>query len=136
MKKLKRLLLAPSIGMAFVIVCLMSIPVHAGTSYYYVPHAGNGLNWACGAYVQCWFTTPEDTIIYDGPVSQAYYDIVANFDVSYTVMGYIHDEATMGIRQQVEVDFTSWLDEWTVDAESWSYPQYDPEPTGGHYWET
>jgi len=31
------------------------------------------------------------------------------------------------------VDFTSWFDEWTVDTESWSYPQYDPEPTGG-YW--
>ncbi|WNZ29199.1 MAG: hypothetical protein IAX21_11315 [Candidatus Bathyarchaeota archaeon] len=131
MKKLNPLLFTSCTSITFAIVCMMCIPVNAGTGYWYVPHSGGGATWGCAAYVEVWFTTPQDTIDY--PESQAWHSYWANGDVTATRLGYVHETNTMNIRERVTVRYTSWLDTWDAEAESWSYPQYDPEPTGGYF---
>lgn len=131
MKKLNRLLFTSCISMTFTIVCLMCIPVNAGTGHWYVPHGGGGATWSIGAYVDAWFTTPQDTIDY--PPSDAWHTYSGSLDVTATRLGFLHETNTMNIRERVTVRYTSLLDEWDAEAESWSYPQYDDQPTGGYY---
>jgi hypothetical protein len=138
MKKLRRLLLASGIGIAFVAICVISVPVSAGSGYYYVPYGEGDWNWQCKTEVKCYYITPSYEITYSYPPgrSTAEYHANGGLFVGCTINEWNVETNTDNIMAYVRATFYPWgASEWTSESQSWSYPSYTAEPYGGFYHE-
>lgn len=137
MGNLKRLFLASSIGMTFVVMCLLSVPVYAGTGYYYVTYGKSDWNWICRTYVDCYYETPSYNILYSSPyLSNAWYYAGGGPGISCTINAWQIEENVVNIMAYVRATYYPLLgNQWTSESQSWAYPSYTPQPTGGFYQE-
>lgn len=138
MKKLRHLLLASGIGIAFVAICVISVPVSAGSGYYYVPYGEGDWNWQCKTVVKCYYITPSYEITYSYPPghSIAEYHASGGVGVGCTINEWNIETNTYNIMAYVRATYSPWVgDQWTSEAQSWSYPSYTADPYGGFYHE-
>ena len=132
---LKRFLLASGIGIVFAAICLIGAPASAGTGYYYVPYGKSDWNWACRTYVYCYYETPSYNILYTPEYnSRATYSALGGTGVDCTINAWQVETNTVNIMSYVRATFHPFLgNAWTSESESWAYPSYTQQPTGGFY---
>jgi hypothetical protein len=135
MKKLKRLLFALVIGIAVVALCMVSVPAYADIGHYYVHYGKGDWNWVCETVVDCYYSTPSYEILYGSPYnSYADYNAHGGLGVGCNIQELTLLQNSDSMLAYVRATFYPFLgSQWNSEAESWTYPSYTQQPTGGFY---
>jgi hypothetical protein len=134
--KLKSLFLASGIGIAFAAICMVIVPAYAGSGYYYVTYGKSDWNWQCRTEVKCYYITPSYEITYSYPPghSIAEYHASGGLGVGCTINDWQRETNTYNIMAYVRATYSPFGgDQWTSETQSWAYPSYTAQPTGGFY---